>query len=131
MKRDKPYPCCVENTTSLCVFEDAMARWTEPYGIAAATPYQRNDFATKQPDFSKVVLTKNDVCVFTLQKSLFCVAKQALLLCKTMGFGTYCNGAYNALSNSLRKRTSFSENKRRSLTLYFRLVMRSTPMPKA
>ncbi|WP_314320970.1 hypothetical protein [Prevotella nigrescens] len=49
MERDKPYPCCVENTTSLCVFEDAMARWTEPYGIAAATPYQRNDFATKQP----------------------------------------------------------------------------------
>ena len=131
MERDKPYPCCVENTTSLCVFEDAMARWTEPYGIATATPYQRNDFATKQPDFSKVVLTKNNVCVFTLQKSLFCVAKQALLLCKTMGFGTYCNGAYNALSNSLRKRTSFSENKRRSLTLYFRLVMRSTPMPKA
>lgn len=37
----------MENTTSLCVFEDAMARWTEPYGIAAATPYQRNDFATK------------------------------------------------------------------------------------
>ena len=67
----------------------------------------------------------------TLQKSLFCVAKQALLLCKTMGLGTYCNRAYNALSNSLRKRTSFSENKRRSLTLYFRLVMRSTPMPKA
>lgn len=83
------------------------------------------------PDFAKVVLTKNNVCVFTLQKSLFCVAKQALLLCKTMGFGTYCNGAYNAPSNSLRKRTSFSENKRRSLTLYFRLVMRSTPMPKA
>lgn len=83
------------------------------------------------PDFAKVVLTKNNVCVFTLQKSLFCVAKQALLLCKTMGLGTYCNRAYNALSNSLRKRTSFSENKRRSLTLYFRLVMRSTPMPKA
>lgn len=41
------------------------------------------------PDFAKVVLTKNNVCVFTLQKSLFCVAKQALLLCKTMGFGTY------------------------------------------
>ena len=83
------------------------------------------------PDFAKVVLTKNNVCVFTLQKSLFCVAKQALLLCKTMVFGTYCNGAYNAISNSLRKRTSFSENKRRSLTLYFRLVMRSTPIPKA
>ena len=49
MERDKPYRCCVENTTSLCVFEDAMARWTEPYGIASATPYQRNDFATKQP----------------------------------------------------------------------------------
>lgn len=39
----------MENTTSLCVFEDAMARWTEPYDIATATPYQRNDFATKQP----------------------------------------------------------------------------------
>ena len=39
----------MENTTSLCVFENAMARWTEPYGIAAAMPYQRNDFATKQP----------------------------------------------------------------------------------
>lgn len=49
MERDKPYPRCVENTTSLCVFEDAMARWTEPYGIATATPYQQNDFATKQP----------------------------------------------------------------------------------
>ena len=73
----------------------------------------------------------NHFIINGLQKSLFCVAKQALLLCKTMGFGTYCNGAYNALSNSLRKRTSFSENKRRSLTLYFRLVMRSTPMPKA
>ncbi|MFC2320212.1 MAG: hypothetical protein ACFNM4_01590, partial [Prevotella nigrescens] len=32
------------------------------------------------PDFAKVVLIKNNVCVFTLQKSLFCVAKQALLL---------------------------------------------------
>ena len=131
MERDKPYPCCMENTTSLCVFEDAMARWTEPYGIATATPYQRNDFATKQPRLCESDSNKNNVCVFTLQKSLFCVAKQALLLCKTMGFGTYCNGSYNALSNSLRKRTSFSENKRRSLTLYFRLVMRSTPMPKA
>lgn len=33
--------------------------------------------------------------------------------------------------NSSRKRVSFSENMRRSLTRYFRLVIRSTPMPKA
>ena len=36
-----------------------------------------------------------------------------------------------ALSNSFRNRVSFSENMRRSLTRYFRLVMRSTPKPKA
>ena len=38
---------------------------------------------------------------------------------------------YPAASNSSRKRVSFSENIRRSETRYFRLVMRSTPMPKA
>lgn len=37
----------------------------------------------------------------------------------------------NADWNSPRNRVSFSENRRRSLTRYFRLVMRSTPMPKA
>ena len=36
-----------------------------------------------------------------------------------------------AASNSFRKRVSFSENIRRSLTRYFRLVIRSTPIPKA
>gem|GEM_PF-4906799 len=39
-------------------------------------------------------------------------------------------GAY-ACSNSRRKRVSFSEKRRRSLTRYLRLVMRSTPSPKA
>ncbi len=38
---------------------------------------------------------------------------------------------YPAASNSSRKRVSFSENIRRSETRYFRLVMRSTPIPKA
>ena len=33
-------------------------------------------------------------------------------------------------SNSARKRTSFSLNIRKSLTLYFRLVMRSMPIPE-
>ena len=36
-----------------------------------------------------------------------------------------------AALNSSRKRTSFSEKSRRSLTRYLRFVMRSTPMPKA
>ena len=35
------------------------------------------------------------------------------------------------LSNCRRKRTSFSENRRKSFTRYFRLVIRSTPNPKA
>ena len=39
--------------------------------------------------------------------------------------------SYPAASNSSRKRVSFSENMRRSETRYFRLVMRSTPIPKA
>ena len=34
-------------------------------------------------------------------------------------------------SNSLRKRTSFSENILKSATWYFRFVMRSTPNPNA
>ena len=38
---------------------------------------------------------------------------------------------YLADSNSRRKRVSFSEKRRRSLTRYFKLVMRSTPIPKA
>ena len=81
MKRDKPYPCCVENTTSLCVFEDAMARWTEPYGIAAATPYQRNDFATKQPRLCESGSNKKQ-CV-----RLYAI-KTCLLQCKTACFRT-------------------------------------------
>ena len=41
--------------------------------------------------------------------------------------------AMTIASTSLRrrKRTSFSENIRKSLTRYFKLVMRSTPIPKA
>ena len=42
-----------------------------------------------------------------------------------------CFPKFDLLIISLRKRTSFSENMRRSLTWYFRLVMRSTPKPKA
>src|SRR5690606_19118555 len=37
----------------------------------------------------------------------------------------------NSVSNCDKKRTSFSENRRRSLISYFRLVIRSIPMPKA
>ena len=40
-------------------------------------------------------------------------------------------GHQRAESKRWRKRTSFSENRRRSLTLYLRLAIRSTPMPKA
>lgn len=36
-----------------------------------------------------------------------------------------------APSNSRRKRVSFSEKRRRSLTRYLRLAIRSTPIPKA
>lgn len=38
---------------------------------------------------------------------------------------------YFADSNSRKKRVSFSEKRRRSLTRYFKLVIRSTPIPNA
>jgi hypothetical protein len=44
----------------------------------------------------KILLTgKNDIS--TLQKSLYCIAKQALLPCKTGSFALQNNGYCNAL----------------------------------
>ncbi|ATV27889.1 hypothetical protein CTM63_01295 [Prevotella intermedia] len=47
--------------------------------------------------FVKIILLKNDNCVLTLRKRLFCVAKPTLLPCKTAAFGTQNNRFCNML----------------------------------
>lgn len=46
-------------------------------------------------------------------------------------FNSHALNYQRAATNSSRKRTSFSENIRRSLTLYFKFAIRSMPIPKA
>ena len=45
----------------------------------------------------KIILLKSDNCALTLQKRLFCVAKQPLLPCKTYAFGMQNNRFCNTL----------------------------------
>ena len=52
------------------------------------------------------------------------------VVAKGDGSGTDDNHQLAAV-NSSRKRTSFSEKRRRSFTWYFRLAIRSIPIPKA
>ncbi|PJE98818.1 hypothetical protein CUB97_10610 [Prevotella intermedia] len=49
--------------------------------------------------FVKIIPLKNDNCVLTLRKWLFCVAKQPLLPCKTYAFRMQNNRFYKALIN--------------------------------
>ena len=50
-----------------------------------------------QFSFVKIILLKNDNCVLTLRKRLFCVAKPTLLPCKRAAFGTQNNRFCNVL----------------------------------
>lgn len=56
-----------------------------------------------------------------------------IVICNKICFLCDCAVWYFQLAamNSSRKRTSFSEKRRRSFTWYFRLVIRSIPIPKA
>ncbi|ATV25901.1 hypothetical protein CTM62_03640 [Prevotella intermedia] len=47
--------------------------------------------------FVKIILLKNDNCVLTLRKWLFCVAKPTLLPCKRAAFVTQNNRFCNTL----------------------------------
>ena len=51
-------------------------------------------------NFVKIILLKNNNCVLTLRKRLFCTVKAAVLQCKTAAFGIPNNRFYNTLMHS-------------------------------
>ena len=72
-----------------------------------AALYIHSVLRVRQACFVKIILLKNDNCVLTLRKRLFCDAKPTLLPCKTAAFGTQNNRFCNALiDRRLRNRCS-------------------------
>ena len=63
-----------------------------------AALYIHSVLRVRQACFVKIILLKNDNCVLTLRKRLFCDAKPTLLPCKTAAFGTQNNRFCNTLT---------------------------------
>jgi len=72
--------------------------------------YYSREMLKKLFNFVKIILIKNSNFGLTLQKRLFCNAKQPLLPCKTYAFGMQNNRFYNILvMRRLDSRYSYEE----------------------